>query len=83
MDYSVNERIKFFLDHNGLTQYRLGKIIGVQAHTINRIVNRNNGVSVDTLSKICQNFPNLNLNWLIAGEGNIIQKRRNTRAYKG
>ena len=79
----MNERLKIFADISGLTQYRISKDVGLSTAAINLVFKGESGLSMKSLVRLKSAYPNLNLNWLIAGEGNIIQKRRNTRAYKG
>lgn len=47
------------------------KIINISQGTLNPQVNGTNGVSVNTLSAIAQEYPNANMRWFLTGEGEM------------
>jgi len=58
------------------TEYKrdihLAMAIGVSKQTLSNIKNRNRGLSLRVLSLMKQKFPEINTNYIIAGEGEIL-----------
>lgn len=68
---TINDRIRILIDllADG-KQKKFADDIGLQAATINGIVGkRGNDPSFSTLKKIIDTYPNVDVNWLMKGEG--------------
>lgn len=66
---SVKERLKQAISHHKLSVVDFEKKIGVANGYVNSI---SKSVGIDKLNKIIELFPNINLYWLITGEGPMI-----------
>ena len=68
---SVKQRIIDFIKHIGISQRAFEKAIGLSNGYINNI-----SVSIghDKLLRISQHFPELNTEWLMTGEGQMLKK---------
>lgn len=51
--------------------------IGVSNSTINKAINNKTSIKVDSLLKIARVYPDLNMNWLIKGEGYMLKASNN------
>ena len=76
----MNKRFQKWLNYNDLNSNKLAENINVSRATISHIMSGRNKPSVDFLHKILNKYPDLNLNWLVTGNGsmkidNNIKKR--------
>ena len=76
----MNKRFQKWLNYNDLNPNKLAENINVSRATISHIMSGRNKPSVDFLHKILNKYPDLNLNWLVTGNGsmkinNDIKKR--------
>ena len=76
----MNKRFQKWLDYNDINSNKLSENINVSRATISHIMSGRNKPSVDFLHKILNKYPDLNLNWLVTGNGsmkidNNIKKR--------
>ena len=72
------ERLKNWMESEGLIPSKLADIIGVNRATISHILSGRNKPSIDFLEKLLSSYPNINANWLISGIGymqNNIKKK--------
>ena len=67
-------RFKELLEHLGISASGCAEKTGVQRSSVSHILSGRNKPSVDFLAKIVQAFPDVNLEWLITGEGNWNKK---------
>lgn len=67
---SIADRIKLLCQKEG-SQKNFAEKIGAQRQTINRIISKGTGIRSDTITAIAIAYPNLNLRWLILGEGPV------------
>lgn len=68
----MQERFKQLLDEKGLTATKFAAIIKVNASAMSHILNGRSKPGFDVLDKIAQAFPDVNLNWLISGKGDLF-----------
>ena len=72
------ERLKNWIESEGLKPSALADTIGVNRATVSHILSGRNKPSIDFLEKLLGAYPNINTNWLISGIGymqnNIKQK---------
>lgn len=71
----MQERFKQLLEEKGLTATKFAAIIKVNASAMSHILNGRSKPGFDVLDKIAQAFPDVNLNWLISGKGNLYNHR--------
>lgn len=71
----MKDRIKNFIAAERLTPARFADIIGVQPATISHIISERNRPSLEFIQKMLASFPNLNPEWLIAGNGNMYKEQ--------
>lgn len=70
---NIKGRFTEFLSYLGIGQGKFEKMTGIGNGTINNI---KNGISTPKLEKIIEAYPNLNIEWLITGEGNMLKKEQ-------
>lgn len=71
MQESVTQRVKHIINHYGLNTNSFSKKIGATTSTIVSMLDKDTNPSVETINKILNAFPSINLNWLIKGDGNM------------
>lgn len=69
------ERIQKIMDEEGLNKNSFSKAIGISNNvTITRIINEKRSPSKSTCEKIVAAFPKYSINWLLTGEGEMINQ---------
>ena len=68
----MQERFKQLLDEKGLTATKFASMIKVNASAMSHILNGRSKPGFDVLDKIAQAFPDVNLNWLVSGKGEMF-----------
>ena len=63
------ERLKKWMEFEGLKSSELADIIGVNRATISHILSGRNKPSIDFLEKLLGSYPKINANWLVSGIG--------------
>ncbi|UOR07417.1 hypothetical protein MUN82_10030 [Hymenobacter aerilatus] len=79
---TINTRLAAFLEKTGQSKFALSKKLGVSASAVGYLVGsseRTSKPSADMLEKLVTACPELNLNWLVAGQGPML---RDTEAAK-
>ena len=69
----MKERIQRILDYYNLSIYAFSQKIGISDGTIRKILSENTTIRSDNLVKISQNFPDINLHWLLTGQGEMLR----------
>lgn len=69
MQTSVKQRLKEFILHKQITVQNFEKSIGVKNSFVNSIVS---GIGGDKLYRIIKVYPELNIDWLLEGNGNML-----------
>ena len=81
----MQERLNQIIEKKGLTATKFAAMIGVNASTISHILAGRNKPGFDIINNIAKTFPDLNLTWLITGNGSFSYTRRkkngSNRAY--
>lgn len=67
----MQERFKQLLEEKGLSATKFAALIKVNASAMSHILNGRSKPGFDVLDKIAQAFPDVNLNWLISGKGEL------------
>jgi len=80
----VVERFKEIMEKLEMDATTLSKKIGVEPSSISHILSGRNKPSFNFLSKLAETFPQLNINWLVTGKGEmLIDKNINYVKQKG
>ncbi len=70
---NINDRIIKLLRHYGVTVTSFSKEIGLpQSNLANVIAGRRSKPSIDLIAKIKQHRPDISLDWLILGQGDML-----------
>ena len=69
----MKERLSKIIASEGLTPSLLADKMGVQRSGISHILSGRNYPSFDFLQKLLENFPRLNAEWLILGQGSMYK----------
>ena len=70
----MQNRLQQFLDRKNLSPARFAGIVGVQRSGVSHILSGRNNPSLDFISKILENFPDLNSEWFITGKGEMFKE---------
>lgn len=68
------ERIQQILDTKNLSATQFSEEIGIQRSSISHVLSGRNKPSLDFMLKIKGRYPEINLNWLLLGDGKMIEK---------
>ncbi|ALG67904.1 helix-turn-helix domain-containing protein [Beggiatoa leptomitoformis] len=68
----IGSRIKEIRLSKKLNQKRFSEITNVSRSYISEIESEKSKVSIDVAVGIATHFPDINLNWLLTGDGNIL-----------
>jgi hypothetical protein len=66
----MKERILQFIDYKNLSKNKFYKETGLA----NGILDKNSGLSAESIEKIYSKYPEINLHWLLTGEGEMLRK---------
>lgn len=77
MEKTVKERIKLFLKHLGVGQNTFESKVGWS----NGYINNTKSISADKLLPVINEYPQLNLAWLIAGKGDMIKSENSIKVF--
>lgn len=64
----IKERILQYLDYKRIKKNKFYTLTGIANGTLDK----NSGLSSDSIEKIVKVFPEINLRWLITGDGNML-----------
>lgn len=66
---TIRSRILDFLEFKGLSRYRFYKLTDLS----NGFLDKEGAINSDNCEKICNVFPEINLEWLVLGKGEMIR----------
>lgn len=70
---NISTRLKSFIEKTGLSSSQFADKCGIPRPSISQIITgRNRSVNNHTVALIHKAFPNLNIEWFIIGEGEMI-----------
>lgn len=69
MESSIKKRLQNFISHKGLSDRKFGILCGLSGGFVSSIKQQ---IRPDSLKAICLHFPDLNKNWLLTGEGMML-----------
>lgn len=70
---SIGERMKEIREFTGLNQIKLAEKLGLQQGSYSGIESGSSGLSMKTAINIAKSYKNIDLHWLITGEGKMIR----------
>ena len=76
----MNNRLQRFLDAENITQSQLAEKLGVAKASISHILAGRNKPGFDFIQSMAQCYPDLNLDWLIAGKGKMYKSQTASQA---
>src|SRR6218665_3550652 len=65
------KRLEFILDYYSLSASSFADKVGVQRSSLSHLLSGRNKPSLDLILKIVENFPDVDLYWILNGEGNF------------
>lgn len=66
----LKERVILFIEHSGLNKAEFERVVGLSNDAVNKM---SDNTRKSTLDKLSNAFPELNINWLRTGEGEMIK----------
>lgn len=76
----MDKRLQRFLDAEDITQSQLAEKLGVAKASISHILAGRNKPGFDFIQSMAQCYPDLNLDWLIAGKGKMYKSQNSSLA---
>lgn len=76
MDDTVKDRLLHFIKYKGLSKNRFEETCGFSKRYVSNI---SQSIQPDKIKKISLNFPELNVGWLLTGEGEMLKKAHDVR----
>ena len=70
---TVNARIHHIIQHYGLSAGEFADRLKIQKSSVSHLLSGRNKPSFQFLIKLLKAFPEINLNWLISGDGDILK----------
>lgn len=67
---TIKYRLAEFLKHLGIGQAKFAQIVGVSKGFANNV---GDSIRTDNLNKIAEHYPELNITWLLTGEGEMLK----------
>ncbi|MEI7486940.1 MAG: hypothetical protein WCJ72_05935 [Chryseobacterium sp.] len=71
----LSERIKQFIDYKELTLNSFSISVGASNSYFNKILRDNNSIGSDRIEKILRTYPEINPEWLILGNGEMLKTK--------
>lgn len=69
---NITERLQLFMQHEGVTAFQMNKEAGLSRTLLIKAIEKHQGLNTATIEKIVKRYPNLNVDWLITGRGNML-----------
>jgi transcriptional regulator with XRE-family HTH domain len=69
---TINSRLIYYINHLGLSKNSFARKINTSSAMISKITTKDINFGVDVLVKIVQKCPELNIYWLLTGNGEMI-----------
>ncbi len=70
------ERIKLIMEHYQLRPAQFSDAIGMQRSALSHVLSGRNKASLDFVLRIKKHYPEISLNWLLLGEGQMLESRK-------
>ena len=66
--FSIKKRITTFINYRGISKYEFYKSTGITRG----ILDQDNGITESNILKFVETYPEVNINWLIIGKGDML-----------
>lgn len=76
IDEQIGERLETYQKSQNITQTTLAQAAGIRQGFLNQILRGKKGISAKVIINISRAFKNLNLRWLLTGEGEMFELER-------
>lgn len=73
---AITTRIKEIMEHYYLTASSFADEIGVQRSSMSHILSGRNKPSLDFVLKVTKRFPDVNMDWLLNGQGSFLDDNK-------
>ncbi len=74
----MTERIQQLINDKKLSATQFSDEIGIQRSSLSHVLSGRNKPSLDFMLKIKTRFPDVNLDWLLLGEGQMYKEKKDT-----
>lgn len=71
----ITKRVKRLINELDLNEKSISERINIPQTTLNSSIKSTRGVSLNVISLILDNFPNVSAEWLLRGEGDIFRHK--------
>jgi len=78
VEETSKERLRLFIKSTGITQAKFERACGLSNGYVNAL---KSSPTADAMKKILDAFPDLNLYWLILGEGGMLRSKQQSTGY--
>lgn len=68
----ITERLQLFMQHEGVTAFQMNKEAGLSRTLLIKAIEKHQGLNTATIEKIVKRYPNINVDWLVTGRGNML-----------
>jgi len=72
-DKQIGFRLRAFISHLNITQQAFAQRLAITKGYLNDVVNGRKGIGVEIIINTAKEYPELNLRWLITGEGFMLE----------
>ena len=79
VDEGFAERLKILAKRLGLKQHNIYKDMGTSSARVSNVFNSVNNPSYEFLQRFLSAYPNVNANWLLTGEGEMLLNNNEVR----
>lgn len=77
----MKDRISEIISYKGLTPSKFADIIDIQRSRISHIMSGRNNPSIEIVTHIIEKFPEISLNWLMTGSGEMLNNKPNILSF--
>lgn len=77
----INERLQYFINYKKIAVSRFETLSGLKRGVLSQAFSNIGEIGIFKISKIYTTFPELNLNWLLTGQGEMTEKNKNENNY--
>lgn len=78
----MKDRIKQLMENQHLTQQKFAEVLGISPASLSSIFNDRTKPTLNHVDAIVTGFPNINLRWLMYGEGDMFLKDNDSQSTK-
>ena len=66
----IKQNILQFIEYKGITRYKFYQLTGITRG----VLDQNNGMNEDNITRFLDSFPEINANWLLTGKGSMLRE---------